>query len=80
MAVIAANSFVRAVQWEIGLYIVVELPLQPVNRVMARGAVVLEATVVRIVLTVAIHAILGCILENLRFVTSIAFLVAMLTE
>jgi len=80
MAVIATNSCVRAVQREIGLYIVIELPLQPVNRVVARGAVVLEATVVRIVLAVTIHTFLRRILEYVRLVTGIAFLATVLAE
>jgi len=80
MAALAADAGVRAVQWEACLQIVIELPLQPVNRIVARGAVVLEATVVRILLAVAIHTIFGCILEYVRLVTRIAFLAAMLAE
>ena len=80
VAVIATNSCVRAVQREIGLHIVIELPLQPVNRVVARGAVVLEATVVRIVLAMTIHTIPRRILEYVRLVTRIAFLAAVLAE
>ena len=55
MAVIAADTDVCAVQRESCLHIVIELPLEPVNRVVARSAVVLEATLMRIVLTVTIH-------------------------
>ena len=80
MAAIAADAGVRAGQWKLRLQIVIELPLQPVNRIVARGAVVLEATVVRILLAVAIHTIFGCILEYVRLVTRIAFLAAMLAE
>lgn len=80
MAAIAADTGVRAVQQELRLQIVIELPLQPVNRVVARGAVVLEATAVRIVFAVTIHTISWCILEYVRLVTRIAFLTAMLAE
>jgi hypothetical protein len=80
MAAIAADTGVRAVQRESRLQIVIELPLQPVNRIVARGAVVLEATVVRIVFAVTIHTIFWCILEYVRFVTRIAFLAAVLAK
>jgi len=80
MTAFAADTGVRAVQWESRLQIVIELPLQPVNRIVARGAVVLEATVVRIVLAVAIHTIFRRILEYVRLVTRIAFLAAVLAE
>ena len=80
MAAIAADTGVRAVQRESRLQIVIELPLQPVNRIVARCAVVLEATVVRIVFAVTIHTILWCILEYVRLVTCIAFLAAVLAK
>jgi len=80
MAAIATDNVVRAVQRELRLQIVIELPLQPVNRVVARGALVLEATVVRIVFAVTIHTLFWRILEYVRFVTRIAFLAAVLPE
>ena len=80
MTTLAGNVCVRAIQREICLPVVIEAPLQPVNRVVARGAVVLEATVVRILLAVAIHTIFGCILEYVRLVTRIAFLAAVLAK
>lgn len=80
MAAIAADTGMRAVQRESGLQIVIELPLQPVNRVVARGTVVLEATVVRIVFTVTIHTIFWRIFKYVRLVTRLAFLAAVLAE
>ena len=80
MAAIAADTGVCAIQRESRLQIVIELPLQPVNRVVARGTVVLEATVVRIVFAVTIHTIFWRILEYVRLVTRIAFLVAVLSK
>ena len=80
MAAIAADPVMGTVQRESRLLIVIELPLQPVNRIVARGAVVLEATVVRVVFSVAFHAIVGRILEYVRLMTRIALLAAVLAE
>jgi hypothetical protein len=80
VAILTGNVRVCAIQREICLPVVIETPLQPVNRVVARGAVVLEATVVRIVFAVASHTIFRRVIEYVRLVTRIAFLVAVIAE
>lgn len=59
----ALHVEMRALQRKAGLPVVIELPLQPVHRVVAQGAVVREAVLVRIAVTVAFDTLRGRIAE-----------------
>ena len=65
MAAFTGDIPMCAIENEAGLGIVIELPLRPVNGVVAQRAVLDEATCVRIDFAVAIDTAFGCVLENL---------------
>lgn len=64
MTAFTGNVGVRAIKREIGLPIVIEAPLHPVDRVMAGRAVRAEAPVMRVVLAMAINTLGGCIVKD----------------
>lgn len=80
MTVIARNRDVRAVKYEIGLAVVVELPFGPVHRVMACGTVVVVSTLMRVFLEVTVDAYRGRVTKHMRFVAGLALLVGMLAQ
>lgn len=80
VAALARDSRVRAVQGEAGLLVVVEPPLSPVDRVVAAGAVLAEATVVWIFVAVAAGAIVGCVAEHVRVMALRALELGVRTE
>ena len=63
VAGVALHVEMRTLQRKVGLPVVVELPLQPVHRVVAQGAVVREAVLVRIAVAVALDTLRGRIAE-----------------
>lgn len=75
-----ANIRVRAVEREIRLCLVIEAPLQPVDRNMTLPARFPEASFVRVTLTVTADAVFLGVLENVRVVASIALLIGMNAE
>ena len=77
---LARHVAMRAGQLEVGLGVVVELPLQPFHRVVAQSAVIRESACVWIDLGMAGAALGRRVFENMRLVTCIALGVRMLTE
>jgi len=69
MAAFARDVRVRAVERETRLRVVVELPLLPVDRVMAKEAVLAKPPLVRVIVAVATDAVIRGILEYMRVVT-----------
>ncbi len=55
----------RALQNEVRLPVVVELPLQPVHRVVAQGTVLREAVRVRVAVAMALDTLTGRLTENM---------------
>ena len=80
MTTLAADTGVCAAQRKICLQIVVESPLVPTDRVVARGAIALKTTMVWIVLSMAVHTGVGGVLKNLCFMTRVAFLLGVQSE
>lgn len=73
MTALALHTAVSTIEVEAGLRVVVELPFGPFNRVVAPGAVVFEAVIVRVVFTVAGHAVRRCVFEYMRVMAVTAF-------
>ena len=69
-----------AAQLEVRLTVVIELPLQPVNGVVAQGAVFRKAVRVRVFLTVAFGTLDRRVAENMRIVARIALFVGVCSE
>ena len=65
MTGVALHVEVRALQGEVRLPVVVELPFEPVHRVVAQGAVLREAIGVRIAFAMALGTLHGCVAENM---------------
>lgn len=65
VARVAWHVEMRTLQRKVGLPVVVELPLQPVHRVVAQGAVVRVAVLVRIAIAVAFDTLRGRVAENM---------------
>ena len=80
MAVIARDGNMRAFELEICLQVVVEEPDLPVHRVVTTLAGSAEATVVRLILIVTIHARGIDVFKHLRLVARVAFLIDMFAE
>ena len=80
VAGVALHVEMRALQHKIGLPVVIELPLQPVHRVVAQGAVVREAVLVWIAVAVALDTLRWRIAENMGLVAGIALLVGVRAE
>lgn len=80
VAIVAGYVDVRADNLEICLRIVVKMPLQPVNRVMAGRTIGVEATLVLVVISVAVDALLRGILEHMCFVAGFAVGFGMRTQ
>ena len=62
---VAWNSKVRALQNEIRLPVVVELPLQPVHGVVAQGTILREAVCMRVAVAMALDTLTGRLTENM---------------
>lgn len=77
---IAAYLEMCAVQPEGRLTVVIELPLQPVDGVVAQGTVFREAVRVRVFVTVAFSAIHRRVAENMRIVTRVALFVGVRSQ
>lgn len=67
-------------QLEVRLTVVIELPLQPVNGVVAQGTVLRKAVCVRVFLTVAFGTLDRCVAENMRIMTCITLFVGMCSQ
>lgn len=80
MAGFAGEFDVSTVKDEVRLQVMVELPLLPVDRVVAPGTVLVESAAMWIVLAMTLDAGSWRIPENLRFVTVVAARVAVHTE
>lgn len=65
VASVTLHVEMRALQSKGGLPVVVELPLQPVHRVVAQGAVIREAVLVWIAVAVALDTHRGRVTENM---------------
>ena len=72
---VAADFEVCALQGEVRLPVMVKLPLQPVDRVVAKGAVLREAILVRVRFAMAFGAVRGRVAEDMRLVARVALLV-----
>lgn len=70
----------RTIERKIGLRVVIETPLRPVDRRVAQRTVVGEAVTVRVLRLVTRHAVHWCTPELLRFVTGRTFGVAMFAQ
>ena len=77
---LAAYLEMCAAQLEIRLTVVIELPLQPVDGVVAQGAVIREAVRVRVFLTVAFGTLDRRVAEDMRIVARIARFVGVCSQ
>lgn len=77
---LATDITVRAVENEAGLRIVIELPLRPVDRVMAQRAILIETACMGVHFAVAVDTVLWRVAKDLRFMAGIAFRLGMRTE
>ncbi len=73
----AGDFAMSALQGKVRLPVVVELPLQPVDRVVAQGAVLRQAILVGIGLAMAFHALGRRVAEHMRVMARVALLVRM---
>lgn len=80
MTGIAADVGMSAGQWKSCLRVMVELPGQPVHGVMTGRTVLREPVVVRVILSVAIDALLGRIAEHMCGMAIVALNVRVLAE
>ena len=80
VASVAADGAVRAFEHESCLRVVVETPSVPVDRGMARRAVVRETTLMGIIIGMAGTAVFRCIAEYLCLVTRSAFCVGVFAK
>ena len=80
MTAFARDVRVRTVEREARLRVVVEQPLLPVDRVMAKEAVLAKPPVVRVVVPVAADAVVRGILEYVRVVTLATFRLCVLAQ
>lgn len=65
MTAVALHFEMRTLQDKIRLPVVVELPLQPIDRVMAQGTVLRETVRVRIAFAMAFGTFRGRVAENM---------------
>lgn len=65
----AAHPGMRPEQRKVGLLVVIEMPLLPVDRVVAGRAGLAESAVMIVVVPVAVDAQFGCVSEDMRIVT-----------
>lgn len=80
MAAFARDVRVCAVERETRLRVVVEQPLLPVDRVMAKEAVLAKPPLVRVVVAVTTDAVFRGILEYVRVVTLATFRLCVLAQ
>lgn len=80
MAALTFRVAMRAVERKIGTQIVIELPGEPVHRVVTVAACVRVATLMRIILAMAVDAVFRCIAEHVRLVAAFAVRFRMLAE
>ena len=74
-ALVAAETFeafVGAVEHELGLRVVIELPDQPIVGVVARLTIESEATLVNIVFPMTVHALIRRVVERRAHVAGFA--------
>jgi hypothetical protein len=64
VAALARDVHVRAIEPEVRLPVVIEAPLEPVDRVVAHTAVLAETPVMRVLFAMAFHAPGGRIAED----------------
>ena len=75
MAIVALSRDMGTIQREVRLSVVVELPFNPVHRVMTGGTVFVVTTLMRIFFEMAIHACRRGIAKYVGLVAGITFLV-----
>ena len=80
VAGVAGRVAVRAGEREPGPQVVIELPGQPVDRVVAGGAIVAVTPLVGIVVAVAVDANLRRVAENVGLMAAVAGSVGMCAE
>jgi len=80
MTAFARDVRMRTVEREARLRVVVEQPLLPVDRVMAKETVLAKPPVVRVVVPVAADAVVRGILEYVRVVTLATFRLCVLAQ
>jgi hypothetical protein len=80
MAVITGDLDVSALQWKVGLNVVIENPDVPRDRVVACAAAIIEMPVMRIIFLVTGNAVHFYVSENLGGMTLFAFGLPMRTK
>jgi hypothetical protein len=80
MAVITGDVDVSALQWKVGLNVVIKCPDVPCNRVVACAAAIIEMPVMRIVFLVTGNTVRFYVSENLGGMTLFAFGLLMRTK
>lgn len=80
MTGVALNVQMSTLQRKVCLPVVVELPLQPVHRVVAQGAVFREATRMRVAVVMAFGTLRRCIAKNVGLVARVALFVRVCAE
>ena len=73
VTVVALSFKVCAGERETGFRVMVELPLQPVHRVVTGSAVLIETIFVRVIFNVTVIACFGRIAEYMCFVATFTF-------
>ena len=76
----AVDPHVRAFEFKCGLHVVIKYPLPPFDRVVTEGAAFAEASVMGVVLAMAIDALLRCITEHVRIMAILAFTFRVLAQ
>lgn len=79
VTIVAANLSMCAVQREFSLYVMIEAPELPGNRVVAAVTAILEVALVRVIIAMAGNALDRFIRIGLGRMTTVTFLLAMHT-
>jgi len=77
---VAMHFEMRTLQCEVCLPVVIKLPLQPIDRVVAECAILRESIGVRVAVAMAFSTLGGCVAENMGFVACVALLVSVRAE
>ena len=80
MAAFAGHVPMCTIKNEAGLGIVIELPLRPIDGVVAKRTIVVEAPCVRIDFAMAFDTAFGCVVKHLCLVAGIALRFGMRPE
>ena len=71
VAVFAGHHRMCAIEHKVSLQVVIELPLQPVDRVVAAGAARIKATVMTVVFQMTVDASRRRVVEDLGLMTGV---------